>query len=206
MQKTNRIGIGSGWPNLAATALLTVLIGCNAQTRRFESGGQPIAPDKPVATAPADRSMTVLLPEKIDVLPFTKPASFDDDAVPDGLEVVLRPLDELGDQTKAVGTFRFETYAFHKASTDPRGPRLGIWEVDLSTPEAQKEHWDAITRTYRFRLGWAGEKIQPGKYVLEVTYISPWGDRLNAVHVLEAQMPRGLIKERVEQRQRQGLF
>ncbi len=151
----------------------------------------------------ARAQIDLLLPKKIDILPFTKPVSFDDDAIPDGIEVVLRPLDTFGDQTKAVGLFRFELYQAKKASADPRGERLGIWEVDLNSIESQKKHWDRITRTYHFKLGWAGERVKAGRYVLEVTHMSPWGKRLNATYIIQAAPPRGLIKEQIEKKRNQ---
>jgi len=152
-----------------------------------------------------EEQVRMLMLAKIEVLPFTKPRSWDDDAVPDGIEVVLRPLDSFGDQTKAIGTFRFELYTYQKASSNPKGQRVGFWEEDLRTRQSQLLHWDKITRTYRFRLAWTGQSPKPGKYVLEVTYLSPSGLRLNDVYILVAQMPREQVKENVEGRRNGGL-
>jgi hypothetical protein len=149
------------------------------------------------------QQMSLLLPTKIDIMPFTKPKSWNDDPMPDGIEVVLRPLDSFGDQTKAIGLFRFELYLFQKASSDSKGQRIGFWQEDLSTRESQYKHWDRITRTYRFRLSWAGEAVRPGKYVLEVTYVSPSGSRLSDSYIIEATLPREQIKEKIEKKQQQ---
>jgi hypothetical protein len=112
--------------------------------------------------------------------------------------VVLRPLDSFGDQTKAVGCFRFELYAFRKADSNPRSRRVGFWEEGLTTREAQCLHWDKITRTYRFRLAWTGEKPRPGKYVLDVTYVAPSGLRLTDTYILEVRLPKEVYKENIE--------
>lgn len=147
----------------------------------------------------------LLMPAQIEILPFSKPRSFDADQIPDGIEVVLRPLDSFGDQTKAVGIFRFELYLFQKASAEPRGQRIGFWEENLGTHEGQVLHWDRITRTYRFRLSLAGQPVRPGKYVLEVTYLSPVGMRLSDTYIIEATMPREQVKEKIEKERESGL-
>jgi len=147
----------------------------------------------------ARQQLKMLMPSQLEILPFTKPRSWDDDYIPDGIEVVLRPLDSFGDQTKAVGVFRFELYIFRKAHADPRGDRIGYWQVDLKSKQAQDQYWDKITRTYRFRLGWTDTKqFKPGKYVLEVTYISPWNERISAKYILNAKLPREQLKMKIK--------
>lgn len=151
--------------------------------------------ESPTSQQASAEAADLLQPRQIDVLPFTKPTSFDDDIVPDGIEVVIRPLDEFGDQTKAVGVFRFELYVAKKASSDARGPRVGIWEQDLTSRSAQADHWDRITRTYRFRLMWTGESPRPGKYILEVTYLPPTGPRISTLYPIEAAMPKAQMHQ-----------
>lgn len=183
-RKTAKIAFG-----LTISAVVLAILGCSHGTAR---------PDGSVA---AGRRIDLLLPKTIDILPFTRPASFDQDAIPDGIEVVLRPLDAFGDPVKVIGTFRFELYMFRKASADTRGHRLGFWQVDLTDEQAQKKHWDRFPPTYRFRLGWSPElKIERGKYVLEVTYLSPWNQRLSATHIIDAEVPRARMKQKTENR------
>ena len=88
--------------------LSAVLSGCEQRSEWYEKNPSCLT----------EEHLGMLLPAKIDILPFTKPRSWDDDPVPDGIEVVLRPLDSFGDQTKAVGCFRFELYTFQKASSE----------------------------------------------------------------------------------------
>ena len=146
-----------------------------------------------------DKQLELLLPQKIEIMPFTKLRSWDDDQLPDGIEVVLRPLDAFDDQTKAIGTFRFELHLFRKASSDSRGTRIGFWEVDITNKKAQMQHWDPITRTYRFRLQWDGPAPLPDKYVLQATYISPAAKRITDLHIFEIREHKLLLKEKAEQ-------
>jgi hypothetical protein len=198
--KVNRLGLS------AAGVLLTVLmiVGCSQNndsqiTDSFENS------DSLTQQGVQQEQLDLLLPTRIEVLPFTKAKSWDNDQKLDGLEVVLRPLDSFGDQTKAIGLFRFELFLFEKASSDSRGPRIGFWEEDVTSREMLEIHWDRITRTYRFRLGWVGKQIPSGKYVLEVTYITPYGQRLSDTYVMEACVSREQIKEKAEQKAEQGL-
>jgi hypothetical protein len=173
-------------------------IGCqNSSTRQgnWLTGEKGLSPEE---------QLQLLLPTRIEILPFTKPKSWDNDPIPDGIEVVLRPLDTFGDQTKAVGQYRFELYVFQNANSNPRGKRIGFWEEDLSTKASQYKHWDRITRTYRFRLAWTEEKVKPGRYVLDVTYTPPTGDRLKDTFILEARIPREVYKEKIEGKERDG--
>jgi len=154
--------------------------------------------------ASCEEQLKLYMPMKIDILPFTKPRSWDEDQIPDGLEVVLRPLDSFGDQTKAIGCFRFEVYTFAKADSNPRGKRVGFWEENLTTRDAQALHWDKITRTYRFRLAWNDEasKIRQGKYVRDVTFLAPNGLRLTDTYIMEARLPKEAYKENIENKQK----
>ena len=158
----------------------------------------------------ARQQLKLLMPSQLEILPFTKPRSWGNDYIPDGIEVVLRPLDSFGDQTKAVGTFRFELYQFRKAHADPRGQRIALWQVNLTSKKDQKLHWDKITRTYTFRLGWTKNMppFKPGKYVLQVTYISPWNERISATYIFTATLPKQQIKKQIERKHKNpfGIF
>ncbi|MFA5865905.1 MAG: hypothetical protein WC975_14630 [Phycisphaerae bacterium] len=178
---------------LLLTALSFIITGCEQRNSGAKGGSTPWA---------TNEQYKLLLPAKIDILPFTKPRSWDDDQIPDGIEVVLRPLDSFGDQTKAVGCFRFELYTFQKASGETKGQRIGFWEENMTTKESQNLHWDKITRTYRFRLAWTGEKTRQGKYVLEVTYLAPSSLRLTDTYIMEARVSKEQTKENIEKKQK----
>lgn len=130
-------------------------------------------------------------PRTIRILPFTKARSFDDDAVPDGIGVSLRPLDGTGDPVKAYGTFIFELYAHRDASGNHRGDLLQSWTQPVADPEDQKRFWERVTSTYEFQLSWEGQPIPPQKkYVLAVSFQAPGGKRLFDEYTFEFRVLR----------------
>jgi hypothetical protein len=139
--------------------------------------------------------LDLLVPRRIEILPFTKPRSFDEDATPDGIEVVLAATDAFGDNVKAVGDYRFELYRFRPASGDPRGERLGFWEEAVRTVAEHQRHWNSYSETYEFELNWDRSLQANQKYVLQVTYVGPGEKRLFDQYVLDFRVPRRLKQE-----------
>lgn len=145
--------------------------------------------------------LNLMLPTQIEIMPFTRIASFDKDEIPEGLLVVLRPADRFGDAVKAAGLFYFELYSFQRASGDPKGQRLAFWERNLDTPEEIVSHW-THAEMYEFRLGWpeGATSIRPGhKYVLTATYRTPWDETIPDEHILDFTVPPGAIRRAVDQ-------
>ncbi len=144
----------------------------------------------------AQRQMLeLLLPDRIEIVePFTRVKSFDDDAVPDGIELLLQavnPLDNPG--LMIVGRVRVELYEYLPSTGDHKGRRMENWDIELVTTEQQRKHWNALTQMYEFRLGINPETIAPAdqqagfarKFVLTATYLPPVGDRLSDECVLQ---------------------
>lgn len=167
--------------------------------------GQPASSNGTEPTVDDLRKLTQ--PQQLVVLPFTKPKSFDDDAIPDGVEATVRVTDVMNDPVKAWGMFRFELYERRPASGDPRGNRLQNWSKAIGTVEDQKNYWDRVTQTYRFPLGWEGQPLQPDRtYVLDVTFAPPGADRIFAtpfefefkidLDAIRAAQQRGAEQER----------
>lgn len=130
-------------------------------------------------------------PRSIKILPFTKPRSFDDDVIPDGVGVSLRPLDEAGDPVKAYGTFMFELYAYKKAIGTHKGDLLANWTQPVLDPADQKQFWERVTSTYEFQLSWEGKPLPPGnKYVLVASFQSPGSERLFDEYEFEFRVTR----------------
>lgn len=130
-------------------------------------------------------------PRSIQVLPFTKPRSFDADDIPDGLAVSLRPLDAAGDPVKAYGNFMFELYSYRPASTDHRGQLLQTWNQQINNLEDQKKFWERVTATYEFQLSWEGSPIPPQqRYILAASYQAPGSERLFAEYEFEFRITR----------------
>jgi hypothetical protein len=174
------------WMQFPCTCLLPlVLVACQ----------RPAPPNPEQLTA--DDMARLYGPAKIEVLPFTSFRSFDDDAIPDGIEVTLRPLDELGDPVKVFGTFIFELYPYQVASGHRAGPRLECWTQVVADAAAQRQFWDRVTSTYVFQLVWEGGEFPAvgRKYRLEVTYQGPGGKRLFGTHDFEFTLSRGRLRE-----------
>lgn len=133
-------------------------------------------------------------PQSIKILPFTKPRSFDDDAIPDGIGVSLRPLDGAGDPVKAYGAFIFELYTLRSAAGNRRGTLLQTWHQEINDLESQKQFWERVTSTYEFHLSWEGMPISPQKkYILTASFQSPGSERLFDEYEFEFQMLRDQI-------------
>lgn len=158
-----------------SVAAAGLLAGCNKTTR-----------DR-VAALPPEKAevMAYYLPTQIEILPFTKPASFDPRGLPDGINAVIRPSDVLGHPVKAYGTIRFELYEYVPASGLEKGQQLMVWNQVLNTPADQRKYWDNVTQSYQFQLAWRQPLPPNRKYVLEVFYENPAGTRLTNNYVFE---------------------
>jgi hypothetical protein len=136
-------------------------------------------------------------PANLEILPFTRPKSFDDDPIPDGIEVSLRPVDKMGDPVKAYGTFRFELHRWREASGQRAGERLETWTQQVLSPEQQRQFWDTATSTYTFQLAWEGGEFPPPdrKYLLQATFQAPGGERLFAEYTFAFRVPRAELED-----------
>jgi hypothetical protein len=163
------------------TLALGFVVGC-ARGAISEAGGGPTV----------EELVSYYSPRSIKILPFTKPRSFDEDAVPDGIAVSLQPRDGAGDPVKAYGTFLFELYAYKAGTGSHRGERLQTWDKSISNPNDQKQFWQRVTATYEFQLSWEGQPIPPQKrYILVASFQAPGGERLFDEYEFEFRLPPG---------------
>ena len=140
------------------------------------------------------KALELLMPERIEIVkPFTRVKSFDDDASPDGIELLLQAVNPLGNVgLMIVGVIRVELYEHVQASGIPTGKRLDSWTIDLAPEESQRRYWNHVTQMYQLRL-----KINPAvvsvarRYVLVVTYTSPLGEHLTDDCVIERRAISG---------------
>lgn len=156
-----------------------------------------------VADGPSkDELVTFYSPRSIKIRPFTKPASFDDDAIPDGIIVFLEPADDDGDAVKAIGTFIFELYSYRSAAGDTRGERLQTWRQPVLNADQRRQFWNHVIRMYEFQLSWEGKPIPPQKkYVLTVSFQAPGSERLFDEYDFEFRVPRGEIMSASSERE-----
>jgi len=127
------------------------------------------------------RMLSLLMPSRVEIVePFTRVRSFDDDNVPDGIEVLLQAVNSLDNPgLMIVGDVRIELYSHVPATAQPKGEQLQIWNIPLQTAEQQRTYWNQITQMYEFKLGLDTDKLPTqDKYVLAVTYNSPLGEHL----------------------------
>ena len=146
----------------------------------------------PKVSPDAGTALGMLAVRSIQIQPFTKIRSFDADATPDGIGVVLRPADQFGDPVKIMGHLYFELYAYRPASGEPKGERLEFWDRTLATADDVKLYWDRTAQMYEFPLAWTqGLPPTPSrKYLLTVSYRTPWDETLEDQYELELAMTR----------------
>jgi hypothetical protein len=130
--------------------------------------------------------ITLLLPKEIKIDSFTGERSFGTAGGVKGVDVRVKAIDHYGDVTKAFGKFRFEVYAYLDYNTDHRGARKGLWEEDISDPKVNIAHWDNIPPGYNFRLRWDDPIAVGQRFILEVTFTSPYAQRKFARRVFIA--------------------
>ena len=111
--------------------------------------------------------------------PFTQPASFDDDPIPDGIEVSLAALDRQGEPTKLAGQIVFELYSYRQAAADPKGTQIQTWQLALADDQDQQTYWHHATQMYEFPLRVDLSSLpQSRKFVLLARYSNPWNEYL----------------------------
>ena len=121
----------------------------------------------------------LVVPRAIEIQTFTRAADLAGRGEPDTLEVFVEAQDGVGDGTKTLGVFQFELHTRRYASGDKIGDRVGYWRVELNDPETSGEHWDHISRFYRFELALPEiSTLRAGEYILTASLESPSGDRL----------------------------
>lgn len=158
----------------------------------------PRGPDY-VPTDPEKVEMlSLMVPDRIRIEPFTKITSFNNDQIPDGIQAVVRPLDRFGDPVKAGGLFYFELWTYVNASGEHKGERIAFWDRMIATPEELKLYWTRA-QMYQFQLAWTQglDALQPGRqYVLTATYRTPWDTTIRDERVIDFNLaPAYLITD-----------
>jgi len=140
------------------------------------------APGVATDDAAKRQMLELLMPSRIEIVqPFTRVKSFDDDVIPDGIELLVQAINSLDNAGLMIaGDVRVELYEHTPASGNPRGRRLESWDIQIGTKKQQETYWNQVSQMYEFRLGVARETLPTaGKFVVRVTYNSPLGDHLS---------------------------
>ena len=142
-------------------------------------------PDGGAATAP--KWATLFAPTNLVIGFFTRSKDFNGDGADDGLEVRLQPLDQFGDPTKAVGSYRIEVFQYRVRTSEPRGDRLGHWFVSVLDADSSRRYYDPVDRSYVFPLQWDSAIEAGTRVIIQATYYPPAGfhDKLFAQRVIK---------------------
>lgn len=143
------------------------------------------------------KQLSVSVPERICIQPFSKIASFNRDNIPDGVQVIVRPIDHYGDPVKAGGLWYFELWTYVEASQERKGERIAFWERMIESHDDIRTYWTR-SQMYQFDLAWTEqiEKMKPEHYyVLTATYRTPWNTTLHDERVLEFHLSRQFVTD-----------
>lgn len=132
---------------------------------------------QPTQLPPPQSDMWVLRPVRMRVYPLTRYVHTPQQTI---LDAKIELFDEMGDSVKGVGQFRLELFVSEAAGDDAVGERLYQWDIPMQTLQDQRQCYDAITRTYRFRLKLDGRQAPHSGTSLRVVFITPNGERLEA--------------------------
>ena len=152
-----------------------------------EAPGAPKLPSPEGGAKPAPPWATIFAPTSLVIGFFTRTRDFDGQKGDDGLEVRIQPLDQFGDPTKAVGSYRIEVFEYRLRTTEKRGERLGHWFVSVLDLESARKFYDPVDRTYVFPLQWEGAGATGLTVIVQVTYYPPGGfqEKLFAQRVIK---------------------
>jgi len=104
------------------------------------------------------------------------------------VEARMELTDQFGDTGKGVGALTLDLYAYSLLSFDHRGARLGHWTFDLTSPVSNGRQWDAITRTYVFKLPLPRESLRNAQQaVLAAQFALPNGGTLTDQRALDVR-------------------
>jgi len=183
-------GSMTGWLVAALAPLLLYPVGGCQRGEITAAEGDPTA----------EELIAFYRPRQIRILEFSKPASFDNDAIPDGIAVWIHALDGAGNPGRAYGTFLFELYSYRPASQDHKGELLQQWSESIHSIEDQKLFWDRFSDGYEFQLLWEGVAIPPQqRYILTASYQAPGAERLFDTYQFEFRVQREEILEALSQ-------
>lgn len=129
---------------------------------------------KPGAKKLAGAGMDMFTPVKMRLHPLSRILPN-----PPTIEARLEFTDQFGDIGKSVGTAHFDLFAYEALALSHKGKRLGQWNASLITPEDNRDHWDAITRTYLFKLSPGDALGRNDQFVLAATFTLPNGEELS---------------------------
>jgi hypothetical protein len=160
--------------------LRELLTGGSASPLKAEqaTSGQPVLPEPPGGARSALEGAAMFTPRDLVIGYFTESKNFagkNAEEGDQGLEVRIRPLDQFGDPTKAVGWYRIEVFQYRPHSGEKRGERLGHWIVKCLDADSNRKYYDPVDRSYVFPLLWEKPVASGSMVVVQATYYPPAG-------------------------------
>jgi hypothetical protein len=131
---------------------------------------------------------TMFAPKSLVIGFFTRSKNFGGaPGAAEGIEVRLQPLDQFGDPTKAIGSYRVEVFEYRPRSGEKRGVRLGHWFVSVLDVDSTRKYYDSVDRSYVFPLLWEKPIAAGTSVIVQATYYPPAGfqDKLFAQRVIK---------------------
>lgn len=122
-------------------------------------------------------------PVSVRVYPSSKFARVEDQLI---IEARVELIDEMGDPTKSSGILLFQLKTTGHVSGSSDSKQLYKWDINLLTLEEHKQAYDPITQAYLFRLKLDQKSAPNVPTTLQVTFVRPQGQRLDAQAILPA--------------------
>jgi len=154
----------------------------------------PVLPEPAGGPGPVPEWARMFAPKSILVSYFTQTKDFDHEPGDDGLEVYVQPLDQFGDPTKAVGTFRIEVFEHRPRTGEPRGVRRAHWVVQVLDAASNRRYYNPVRHAYVFPLQWASNIPAGTPIIVQVIFYPPGG--FNEKLLAERQMKTGHAEDR----------
>lgn len=122
-------------------------------------------------------------PVEIRVYPSSKFARVEDQLI---IEARVELIDEMGDPTKSSGLLLFQLKTTGHVSGSAEARQLYKWDIRLMSLEDHEVAYDPITQAYLFRLKLEQKNAPSVPTTLQVTFVRPQGQRLDAQAILPA--------------------
>jgi hypothetical protein len=118
--------------------------------------------------------MDMFTPVKMRLHPLSRVVNESGTAIEGRIELT----DQFGDINKGVGTVTFDLFNYETLIPNHQGDKLNSWSFDFNNPDANKKHWDGITRTYLFNLPLPENTKTKPRFLLTATLTLPNGTKL----------------------------
>jgi hypothetical protein len=171
-----------------AEPLSEASVGTSAAGMAAKAAAGTSLPEPEGGATPAPPWAMMFAPKSLVIGFFTRSKNFTGaQQGAEGIEVRIQPLDQFGDPTKAVGSYRVEVFEYRPRSGEKRGVRQGHWFVSVLDAESNRKYYDSVDRSYVFPLLWEKPIAAGTSVIVQATYYPPGGftEKLFAQRVIK---------------------